>query len=241
MFHGAFFVIGNGGEQWFRGAVRVVLGPWNTDNSVLLGTPTCDNARNAELRGLLDSRRVKFTRHSVPGSLEQLNLRVSLRAGGCVHCRCSGTLVGHGFLRGLAPTGNDIVTRGLRMFCSDRYSNRGCGRTFPVYWDDVIPFATLRTVQIIELIRALASAPSPHAGWAASKLLMSLSSAYRWLARWKRSGTSLLTWLGVLTAPPRKTDGEPDPLHLRHLDTAFPSCPCPAAAFQNRFQIPVAP
>lgn len=183
---------------------------------------------------------MKFTCQSAPGSLDLLNLRAALRAGGCIHCRLTGTLIGHGFLRGLAPTGNDVVTRGPRMFCSDRYSKTGCGRTFPVYWDDVIPFATLRTVQLLELIRALACAPSPHAGWAASRLPMSPSSAYRWLARWKRSGTSLLTWLGLLTDPPRKTDGLPDPLHLRRLDKAFPACACPAAAFQNRFQFPVA-
>jgi hypothetical protein len=128
---------------------------------------------------------------------------------------------------------------GSAFFCSNRYSNIGCGRTFSVHWENVIPHCTLRTAQLLELIRARDVAPSTHAAWAATRLSISLTSAYRWLARWRRSHTRLLTWLGAITDPPRKSDGHPDPLHLRHLDAAFPSCPCPAAAFQNRFQIPI--
>ena len=184
---------------------------------------------------------VKFTCRLDPGSLDLLNLRVTLRAGGCRHCHLTDTLVGHGFLKGLAPSGSDTVTRGLRMWCSNRHSNHACGRTFSVHWHDVIPFATLRTFQLLELIRSLSATPSLHAAWAALGLSVSLTGAYRWFARWQLAGSCLLTWLCVLADPPRKTDGLPDPLRLRHLDAAFPACPCPAAAFQNRFQIPVVP
>ena len=180
---------------------------------------------------------VKFNCRLDPGSLDLLNLRVTLRAEGCLHCHLTNTLVGHGFLRGLAPTGSDTEIRGLRMWCSNRYSNKGCGRTSPVHWEGIIPFATLRTTQLLKLIRALATAPSQHAAWASSGLSSSITGAYHWFARWKRAGTSLLTWLCTLTDPPRKSDGLPDPHHLRHLDAAFPVCPCPAAAFQHRFQI----
>jgi len=34
----------------------------------------------------------------------------------CHHCGCSETIVAHGYLRGMAETGHDIVTRGLRFF-----------------------------------------------------------------------------------------------------------------------------
>lgn len=184
---------------------------------------------------------MKFTRFLAPGSLELLNLRVAIRAAGCHHCQSRESVVAHGYLKGYAQSGPDIVTRGLRFFCTDRYSNIGCGRTFSLHWEEVIPFATLRTVQLLELIRAVAAAPSRHAAWAASRLPMSLTSAYRWCAKWKSLATSMLTWLWTLVDPPRKIDGQPDPHHLRHLDAAFPACPCPAAAFQNRFQIPICP
>lgn len=182
---------------------------------------------------------MKFTRFLAPDSLELLNLRVTLRASACRHCRCAGSVVAHGYLRGHAEAGHQTVTRGLRFFCSNRYSNTGCGRTFPVHWDDIIPHSSLRPAQLLTLIRAVASAPTRHAAWAASRLSVSLTGAYRWFAKWCRSAPALRTWLCLSGAPPGKSDELSDPHSLRHLDAAFPACPCPAAAFQNRFQTPV--
>lgn len=68
---------------------------------------------------------------------------------------------------------------------------------------------------------------------------MSLTSAYRWFARWHGSTHALRTRLGLVSDPPGKTDGLPDSHSLRHLDAAFSACPCPGAAFQNHFQIPL--
>ena len=119
-------------------------------------------------------------------------------------------------------------SRGLRLLCSDRYSNSGCGRTFSAHWDELIPGASL------------AAAPSRHAAWAATTLTISLTGAYRWFSRWARFATSIKTWLCSVCHPPGKTDSLPDPHNLRHLDAAFPACPWPAAAFQNRFQAPLA-
>lgn len=59
---------------------------------------------------------MKFTRFLAPSSLELLNFRVTVRASGCRHCRCTESVVAHGYLRGLAESGHDTVTRGLRFF-----------------------------------------------------------------------------------------------------------------------------
>jgi hypothetical protein len=59
---------------------------------------------------------MKFTRFLAPNSLDLLNLRVTIRAATCRHCGCRESVVAHGYLRGLAESGNDIVTRGLRFF-----------------------------------------------------------------------------------------------------------------------------
>ena len=179
---------------------------------------------------------VKFTRRTAPGSMERLSLLVALRAAGCVHCRRVDTVVGHGHLQAGACSGS----RGLRLLCSDRYSNSGCGGTFSVHWDEVIPGASLAAAELLILIRALAAAPSRHAAWAATELTLSLTGAYRWFARWERFATSIKTWLCTVCHPPGKIDSLPDPHNLRHLDAAFPACPCPAAAFQIRFQVPLA-
>lgn len=182
---------------------------------------------------------MKFACRMEPGSLDLANLRVTLRLGGCPHCQCIDTLVGHGFLWGLAPVGSDTVTCGLRMWCSDRGSAHGCGRTFSVHWDDCIPRATLRISQLLALLRAWAGGLTRHAAWHRSGQSISLTGAYRWFARWRRGVARLVTWLCPLADPPEKTDGLPDPLHLRHLDAAFPDSGCPAAAFQSRCQIPL--
>lgn len=185
------------------------------------------------------TRSVKFTRRTAPGSMERLSLLVALRAAGCVHCRRVDTVVGHGHLQAGACSGGC----GVRLLCSTRYSNSGCGGTFSVHWDDVIPGASLAAAELLILIRALAAAPSRHAAWAAwaaTTLTLSLTGAYRWFARWARFATSIKTWLCTVCHPPGKSDSHPDPHNLRHLDAAFRACPCPAAAFQNRFQVALA-
>ena len=73
-----------------------MLGPWNTDKPVLLRQPTCDNAPNAELPGMLGWR-MQFTPFHAPNSLGLLNLRVKIQADGCPHCDCHSTLVPHGY------------------------------------------------------------------------------------------------------------------------------------------------
>jgi hypothetical protein len=182
---------------------------------------------------------MKFTRYLAPNSLGLFNLRIAIHHSPCRHCGCRESVVAHGCLRGLAETGHETVTRGLRFFCSNRYSNIGCGRTFSVYWDTILPHASLRSTQLVALIRACASTPTRHGAWQASLPVLSLTGAYRWIFKWHRATHLLRTWLNLMCDPPIKTDGLPDPFSLRHLDAAFPACTCPAAAFQNRFQIPV--
>ena len=59
---------------------------------------------------------MKFTRFLAAGSLDLLNLRLSIRALPCAHCGGKETVIAHGYLRGLADTGHEVATRGLRFF-----------------------------------------------------------------------------------------------------------------------------
>jgi hypothetical protein len=172
---------------------------------------------------------MKFIPFHPPGSLKLLDARANILAAGCRHCHRSDALGPHGFLRGNPPTGNGRVIRGLRFFCSDRYSHGGCGRTFSVLWNTVIPGCSLRTAQLLELMRAVSADRPTHGAWWHSKLTISLSGAYRWVAK----------WLGLVTPPPGKSDGLPDPLTLRHLAAAFPAADCAIAAFQGQLQVPI--
>lgn len=87
---------------------------WNTDPLVLLRLATCHNIQNACL--LCYALRMKFTRFFAAGSIDLLNLRLSIRALPCAHCDCRESVVAHGYLRGLADSGHEIVTRGVRFF-----------------------------------------------------------------------------------------------------------------------------
>ena len=116
--------------------------------------------------------RMKFTRFLAPNSLELLDLRVKLRAEGCRRCHCTKSVVGHGYLWGHAATGPHDDTRGLRFLCSNRYSNVGCGKTFSIHWDTVIPYCSLRTVELLGLLREVAAGLSTHGAWAASRLIV---------------------------------------------------------------------
>lgn len=182
---------------------------------------------------------MKFTRFVAPDSRALLDLRVAIRAGVCPHCHSSSALIGHGYLRGHAAEGHVSETRALRFFCSNRHSNTGCGRTFPVYCHSIIPCCSLRTVQLLVLLRAVSEGTSIHASWQSSSLAISLRSAYRWLARWKLLTTHLRAWLHRLVAPPSRADDLPDPMTLHHLAAAFPDAPCLIAAFQDHFQTPI--
>jgi hypothetical protein len=181
---------------------------------------------------------VKFCRYLAPGCLELLALRAEVRAGACRHCDCPSALVAHGYLQGYAGSGHAKVSRGLRFFCSNRRARPGCGRTFSILWDTVIPRCLLRTGQLVDLLQA-AAAGALHAAGAASRLAISARSACRWVARWKLLAAHVRTRLCLVAAPPGKTDGLPDPLGLRHLAAAFPTDACPLAAFQRVLQVAV--
>ncbi len=128
---------------------------------------------------------------------------------------------------------------GAAFFCSNRHSKLGCGRTFPVHWHDVIPYCSLRTCQLFELLEGRAAEASTHAAWQASRLVFSLRTACRWFARWRHLTSHVRARLGLVAAPPGKSDGHADPMTLRHLVAAFPQAACPIAAFQECQQVAI--
>lgn len=122
---------------------------------------------------------------------------------------------------------------GSAFFCSNRHSNTGCGRTFSIHWDDVIPRCSLPAEHLASLILAVHEGKSVHQAWATSSLWISLTSAYRWLCRWRLHLGHIRTRLCLIQDPPGKTDFLPDPLSLRHLLAVCPAEGRPVANFQR--------
>ena len=125
------------------------------------------------------------------------------------------------------------------FFCSNRYSHQGCGRTFSVHWATVIPRCSLPTLHLLELLSAIDAGNTVHGAWAGSSIWISLSTAYRWLTRWKLGTARIRARLCQVRPPPSRADILPDLLSLRHFRTAFPDAACPVAAFQAHFQMAV--
>ena len=165
-----------------------------------------------------------------PGSSEFLNLRQILLWQPCPHCRRSGTLKSHGFLRG---SGNTL--RGIRLYCSNRYSNRGCGRTFPVHFEGRIPHASLDLRQAAKIIGDSFRPDRCIRGIAADTC--SMSTAYRWIKRFKLSQSLIRSRLHLITGPDKWTTGACTSKTWQHLQKAFQGASCVLTAFQSAFQL----
>ena len=121
----------------------------------------------------------------------------------CPHCGRSGTINGHGLLRGGAEKspGKDAL-RGRRFLCSDRGRRSGCGRTFSVFLAQVIAKASVRTGALWRFCHARLSGQGVLAAWELARSGFSLESAYRWWRRWRSAEPALRTHLWRGREPP---------------------------------------
>jgi hypothetical protein len=121
----------------------------------------------------------------------------------CPHCRRSGTLNGHGFLRGGAEGApGKAARRGRRFFCSNRGRRAGCGRTFSVYLAQVIAGASVRTGAWWRFCQARLAGLGSLAAWEQARSGFSLESAYRWWRGWCRAEPAVRTHLWRGREPP---------------------------------------
>jgi len=176
-------------------------------------------------------------------SIEQLD--ASLRNAKlllCPHCKHSGTLIGHGFLRGYAEQGSERVIRGRRLFCSDRFLRPGCGRTVAILLDCVMPRFSVRTTMLFDFAKAVIQGGSRRAAWlSAAANALSLSSGYRLWGRLLGAQCYLRTKLTLLCSPPASVTSEPMAQLLEHFASALRACRCPFEQFQTQLQSALLP
>jgi hypothetical protein len=159
----------------------------------------------------------------------------------CPYCKRSGTLIGHGFLRGYAEHGSERVIRGRRLFCSNRFLQHGCGRTVAILLDSVLHAFTVRTTTLFQWAAAVIAGGSIRAAWQVAAGAFSLASSYRLWHRLLESQSCWRTSLLTRCAPPAWPSSEPLAQLLGHFMAAFASCACPFSAFQLQFQSPLLP
>jgi hypothetical protein len=130
------------------------------------------------------------------------------------------------------------TTRGQRVYCSGRGKRGGCGRTFPLFFEGILPRHTFTAALLRALLSKLLAGFSIKAGAENLALPFSLEAIYAIIRRLRRrlDVVRSLLWR-ERPAPP---SGQTDPLlaTLEHLQNVFPQDHCVIAAFQRHFQRP---
>jgi hypothetical protein len=148
-------------------------------------------------------------------SLADVLLGIKLWA--CPHCRQTGALIGHGFLRGYRERGSERVVRGRRLFCSDRHLRPGCGRTFSIALMTTMLGFVVRTLTLLCFARAVLGGLTRRAAWLAETgSTMSLSSGYRLWRRLCAAQSALRARLSAEAPAPTCREREPLAQLLAH-------------------------
>ncbi|MEI6700097.1 MAG: hypothetical protein WCK99_13950 [Mycobacteriaceae bacterium] len=156
----------------------------------------------------------------------------------CPHCKATGTLIRHGFLRGFddaCPPRRTVRAR--RIFCSNRHRRPGCGRTFSVWIADKIRRRCTTTRRLWRFLQHAVAGSIADAVRATGSAL----SDRTWQRLWNRFDRSQSAIRTALLArgppvPPVPTGAARRPVAaqvLAHLRAAFPHADCPIAAYQQ--------
>jgi len=174
-------------------------------------------------------------------SCEFLNFRLSIRSQLCPHCQRTNFVKAHGYVRASRKADHQASSiRAIRLICSARNGDSGCGRTFSIHWDHIVPRCSLDSTQVSQIIETLAPNSkkpllSKLAG--AKQWGFSTSTGYRWRKRFSRHLTEIRPALCLKEPPSREPHtSPPQAVTLKHLQDVFPNTSCLVAAFQSTFQ-----
>ena len=170
------------------------------------------------------------------GERDFLAIYEKLKATVCPHCKATGLLVLHGFLRGYDESSpREKTVRARRIFCSNRNNRQGCGRTFSVWLADKIRRLSLSTRCLGKFLQSVVAG-----GMVAAIRCVNCHLSDRQMQRiWKRfdlGQSQIRTALWQQCEPPElpaKSAQSPAAEVLSHLQAAFPNSDCPIAAFQH--------
>lgn len=145
----------------------------------------------------------------------------------------------HSFLAGNDPTKtNGQLTRGQRVFCSNRGQRGGCGGTFSIFLAEVLPRHTFTASLVWQwLVKRLAGLSSKAAA-EQLRLPFILESVYRLQRGLRQRLDSLRTRLCREQKPSASAHTDPLLQTVAHLQQVFPGSTCPPADFQLHFQHP---
>jgi len=165
-----------------------------------------------------------------------------LKCSPCPHCKHSGALNRHGYLKGYDEQNfKHRVVRALRVFCSNRGSADGCGRTFSVWIADKVKRLFLDAQSLWQFLEQAATTGNKSQAFQALGCSLSDSATYRIWKRFLKAQSTIRTKLVTLCPPPKQSAGNlsqtPAQTTIEHLKEAFKdSMLNPIAAYQAQMQ-----
>ena len=174
------------------------------------------------------------------GAEEWTAVAERLKRTACPHCKVVGALIRNGWLYGFDETSpRQEIRRAQRIFCSNRHTRRGCGRTFSIWLVDKIRRLSLTTGALWRFLQAAVAGSILAAGCAVDRGL----SVRAWQHIWRRFHQAQSKIRSALFGrcpppelplrPPANPARLPAAQVLAHLQAAFPDAHCPIAAFQQ--------
>ncbi len=166
------------------------------------------------------------------------DLLAKLKITPCPHCKITGALIKHGFLRGYDQDHQlNKTVRAARVFCSNRHRAAGCGRTFSVWIADRIKHLFLSADSLWQFLKAAVSSGNKLSAFRNLNSGLSDSAPYHIWRRFLNAQAAIRTALARMCEPPQIESDCPAKLTLAHLGQAFKEHPLsPIAAFGAALQ-----
>lgn len=165
-------------------------------------------------------------------------IHLHLKQYPCPHCRVTGTLILHGYLRGYDLNKiNKKIIRGRRIFCSNRDRRKGCGRTWSVMLATMLKGFIVQTFHLWGFLNNIANGMNIFRSFNIAKISLSPTSIYRLYKRVRLNQPHIRSLLLRRSKPPSDIRHK-DPLvkTIRHLALSFQNMDDPPAVFQFLFQ-----
>jgi hypothetical protein len=129
--------------------------------------------------------------------------------------------------------------RGQRVFCSNRGQRGGCGRTFSLFFAEVLPRHSVTATLLWKLLCQWLPGASIKAGAESLRLPFALETLYQLLRRLRARLDVLRPLLCQKQKAPDSRDADPLGQTIRHFASVFPSAACPLQEFQLVFARPL--
>jgi hypothetical protein len=172
-------------------------------------------------------------------SLDKLKT-LCLKAMLCPFCERPDSLNRHSLLYGNDPKNTQgQLIRGQRVICSPRGRRGGCGRTFSIFLDSVLPRHSVSTPVLWALLSLLLTGLSLKAAFESMGSLFCLETFYRLRQRLRHRLDVIRPLLCRAQKPPPCAQADPLLQTAAHGREVFAGVLCPFQEFQLRFQQPL--